>query len=130
MKLPGLHARAALAAFALQAGCTHRPATPAGNPGTSQTADVPMLERSEPAAGSTVQGPLNELMLHFNRPARLGEVTITGPDGTMPMMIMPVGEVEQYALPLSGLGPGAYSVAWRATASGREQQGRFGFTVR
>ena len=130
MKLSGLHALAALAAFALLAGCTNRPAAPTGHPGTPQTADVARRERFEPAAGSTVKGPLNQLMLHFNRPARLEEVTISGPDGTMPMMVTPVGEVEHYALPLSGLGPGAYSVAWRATASGREQQGRFGFTVR
>ena len=130
MNLFGLHALAALAAFALPAGCTNRPAAPPGHPGAPPTPDVPRLERSEPAAGSTVKGPLNQLMLHFNRPARLEEVTITGPDGSMPMMITPVGEIEHYALPLSGLGRGAYSVAWRATASGREQQGRFGFTVR
>ena len=69
-------------------------------------------------------------MLHFNPPARLDEVTVTGPGGTMPMMITPVGEVQHYALPLSGLGPGAYTAAWRATAQGREHRGSFGFTVR
>lgn len=57
-------------------------------------------------------------------------MTVTGPEGAMPMMVTAVGEVEHYSLPLSSDAPGAYTVAWRATAKGREYQGRFGFTVR
>jgi methionine-rich copper-binding protein CopC len=46
------------------------------------------------------------------------------------MMVTAVGEVEHYALPLSGLGAGSYTVDWRAAAAGQEHQGRFSFTVR
>lgn len=88
------------------------------------------LAWSKPAAGSVVNSPVNELVLHFSAPARLLEVTVTGPDGTMPMMVTAVGEVEHYSLPLSGLGPGRYDVAWRASAGGTEQKGAFGFEVR
>ena len=89
-----------------------------------------ILEMSIPAAGSTVQGPVDELILHFNPPARLDEVTVTGPEGAMPMMVTSVGEVQDYSLPLPALGAGAYSVAWRATAQGHAYQGSFAFTVR
>lgn len=131
MGLTGRHALALLAAFALPSGCANEPVpgpgvAPAAVPATSGS----ILEMSIPAAGSTVQPPVNELMLHFNPPARLEEVTVSGPQGTMPMMITPVGEVQHYSLPLSGLGPGPYTVAWRATAGGRTNQGSFGFTVR
>jgi methionine-rich copper-binding protein CopC len=47
----------------------------------------------------------------------------------MPMMITAVGEVDHYVLPLSELGNGAYTVAWRATSSGLEYQGTFSFRV-
>lgn len=89
-----------------------------------------ILAWSRPAAGSTVSAPVNELVLHFSPPARLGEVTVTGPEGAMPMMVTAVGEVEHYSLPLSGLGPGRYAVDWRAQAGGTEKQGRFAFAVR
>lgn len=74
--------------------------------------------------------PVNELVLHFLPPALLGEVTVTGLQGMMPMMVTAVGEVEHYALPLSANAPGAYTVAWCATRQGRDYQGSFGFTVR
>lgn len=96
--------------------------------GAANTGSI--LAWSRPAAGSTASAPVDELVLHFTPPARLGEVTITGPDGAMPMMVTAVGEVEHYSLPLSADAPGAYTVAWRATAKGREFQGRFGFTLR
>lgn len=88
-----------------------------------------ILAWSRPAAGSTVSSP-SELVFHFSPPARLGEVSVTGPDGAMPIMVTAVGEVEHYELPLSADTPGAYEVAWRATRQGREYQGSFGFTVR
>lgn len=88
-----------------------------------------ILAASMPAAGAKVRGPVNELVLNFAPPARLDEVTVTGPDGTMPMMITAVGETAHYSIPLSGLGAGAYTVAWRATAAGQQHQGSFNFTV-
>lgn len=89
-----------------------------------------ILAWSRPAAGSTVSTPVNELVLHFTPPARLGEVTVTGPRGAMPMMVTAVGEVDHYSLPLSGVGPGRYTVDWRATARGVDHRGSFGFEVR
>ena len=89
-----------------------------------------ILGWSKPAAGSTSRSPLHEIVLHFSKPARLLEVTITGPDGTMPMMVSAAGEVEHYSLPLSGLGPGRYDLIWRAGTGGIEHSGRFGFEVK
>ena len=89
-----------------------------------------ILTGSTPVAGSTVAGPVDQLVLRFSPPARLNEVTVSGPDGMMPMMVTAVGEVPSYTLPLSGLGAGSYTVNWRATVKGRAHQGSFGFTVR
>ena len=83
-----------------------------------------------PADGSTVAAPVNELKLRFNPPARLDEVTINGPDGAMATMVHSVGEVADYSVPVSGLGPGAYSVHWNANAQGRAYEGSFAFTVK
>lgn len=128
MKLRALQT-SALVAAALAGACTPpQPAPPDVTSGAS--AEQSILVSSTPAAGSTVSGAVNELMLHFSPPARLMEVTVTGPDGAMPMMVTPVGEVEHYSLPLSGLGEGSYTVDWRATASGQQHAGSFGFSVR
>lgn len=89
-----------------------------------------ILVGSTPAADSTVSSPVNQLRLRFNPPARLKEVTVIGPDGMMPMMVDSVGEVADYSLPLSGLGPGNYVVNWKATAAGRAYDGSFAFTVK
>lgn len=88
-----------------------------------------ILAWSRPAAGSTVSSP-SELVFHFSPPARLSEVTVTGPDAAMPMMVNAVGEVEHYSLPLSDLGSGRYTVDWRASARGVDHRGSFGFEVR
>ena len=104
------------------------PAVPAA-PAAPQAAQS-ILAGSTPAAGSSVSGPVDNLVLRFTPSARLGEVIVTGPDGTMPMMVDAVGELATFTVPTSGLGPGAYRVDWRATAAGREQRGSFAFTVR
>lgn len=102
------------------------PRKQAGTP----TAATPLLASSVPGNGETVRAPLNRLELHFSPPARLMEVTLSGPGGLMPMMVTPVGETAHYSLPVSGLGPGSYTVDWRALAGSREQRGSFAFTVR
>lgn len=89
-----------------------------------------ILESSRPAAVSSVAGPVNELVLHFDPPARLLEVTVAGRRGTMPMMVHAVGEAANYSLPLSELGPGSYRVDWRASVLDREYRGTFQFIVR
>ena len=112
----------------------HAPAVPAEESDSEgerpAAAAAASLAWSRPAAGSTMSAPVKELLFHVSRPARLGEVTVTGPDGAMPMMVTAVGEVEHYSLPLSADTPGSYTVAWRATRHGREYQGSFDFTVR
>lgn len=115
----------ALAASAL-AACAAQPVT---GPAPATTASS-ILQRSTPAAGAVVAAPVNTLILEFNPPALLNEVTVSGPDGTMPMMLSPVGEQPRYSLPLSGLGPGAYHVNWRASAGGQDYRGDFAFTVK
>ena len=104
-------------------------AATAEKPAGSSTVDS-ILAWSRPAAGATVSGPVDELVFHFSPSARLGEVTVAGPEGAMPMMVAAVGEVEHYSLPLSGLGPGRYTVDWKATARGVDHRGSFGFEVR
>lgn len=116
---------------ALLGGCAAQPAASnATPPRQQQDQQTSILAGSTPAAGSTVAAPVNELKLRFDPPARLDEVTVTGPDGTMPMMVHAVGETADYSLPLSGLGPGGYTVNWKATSGGRAYQGSFAFTVR
>lgn len=89
-----------------------------------------ILTSSDPAANSTVRAPVDALRLHFNPPARLHELSVDGPDGAMPTMVHAVGEASDYSIPLSDLGPGAYTVSWRATAQQRDYRGTFAFTVR
>jgi methionine-rich copper-binding protein CopC len=101
--------------------------SPASQPARQTSGSI--LISSSPAAGSTVS-ELDELILRFDPAARLDEVTVTGPSGTMPMMVHAIGEVAEYSLPLSGLQPGSHTVNWRATAQGREYRGSYQFTVR
>lgn len=127
MRLSRMHAPALFAALAALTACTPAPvAGPAGGAQTGQS----ILAWSWPAVGSTVSAPVNQLMLQFSPPARLMELTVTGPEGMMPMMVTAVGEVERYSLPLSGLGPGSYTVDWRASVAAQQHRGRFSFAVR
>jgi len=122
---------AGLAALFLLAACAPAQGdVPAASAQSGSAAAQSILAGSTPATGSTVSGPANSLVLRFSPPARLDEVVVTGPDGAMPMMISPVGETDRYELPLSGLGPGTYTIAWRASLEGREHRGSFSFNVR
>lgn len=104
-------------------------ADPAGSQPASATGGS-ILAWSRPDGGATITAAVNELVFHFSPAASLGEVTITGPDGTMPIMVNAIGEIEHYSLPISADQPGSYTVTWRATAGGREYRDRFDFTVR
>ena len=103
--------------------CAAQPATPT----VARAATI--LERSTPSEASSVVGPVNQLQLHFARPARLLEVTVDGPDGLSPMMITAVGETSDYTIPLPGLGTGTYRVGWKASAAGAPYSGTISFTV-
>ena len=113
---------------ALTSGCSPQPQSASSSAATPRQDSI--LIGSNPAGGSTVTGPVDNLELHFKPRARLDEVTVSGPDGTMPAMVHAVGEVPDYSIPLSDLGPGSYSVSWKATSRGRSHQGSFTFTVK
>lgn len=100
------------------------------NVAQSQSSEANILARSTPADGSTVAGPVNNLQLVFEKPARLLEVTVDGPDGLSPMMINAVGEVTDYSVPLPGLTGGSYRVNWRASAAGQTYNGTVAFKIR
>jgi methionine-rich copper-binding protein CopC len=117
-----------MAGGALLCGCAAQDSAPPSSAAPQAVQSI--LASSSPTAGSTVRAPVEELQLHFSPPARLDEVTVTGPGGTMPTMIHAVGEVADYSIPLSGLGPGVYTVNWRATSRGNEYRGSFGFTAK
>lgn len=89
-----------------------------------------ILSNTTPAADSMVAAPVNELVFDFDPPARLGEVTVIGPEGLMPMMVTAVGEAQRYSIPVHGLGPGGYTVRWTATIAGQDYEGSFRFTAR
>lgn len=118
---------AGIAALGLGA-CAAQPAAAPAAPAAAPAGSI--LQSSNPAPGATVQGPLNSLVLHFQPPARLDELLVAGPDGTMPMMISAAGEQAHYTIPLPALGPGVYNVSWRATSAGQQQRGNFAFTVK
>lgn len=127
MKAP-IRAASVIAATLLCAlGCSRQPMSPTG---AVVPADNSILDRSNPAGGSTVQGPVDNLELHFKLPARLDEVTLRGPEGVMPTMVHAVGEVTNYSIPLPDLGPGSYTVNWRAFARAQEHRGSFEFTIK
>jgi methionine-rich copper-binding protein CopC len=121
---------ALIAGAALVASCTQTTAGPTAEPASAPPSESSILASSSPAAGSTVSGPVNNLELRFSPPARLTDVTISGPDGVMPAKVTAVGEVAHYSIPLAGLEPGSYTVNWKASAQGRPHQGNFQFTVR
>jgi methionine-rich copper-binding protein CopC len=95
-----------------------------------QTAASLHIVSSSPKSGATVDGPVDELRLRFSKPARLLEVTISGPDGDMPTMVDSAEETYVYSIPLPDLGTGKYEVRWRASAAGVESSGRLTFSVR
>ena len=110
---------AVLASAALFLGCT---------PDAARQSSI--LKTSYPANGATIATDVQELRLHFSPPARLIEVNVEGPSGSMPMMISPAGEAADYSLPLSGVGPGQYTVSWRATVGDAERSGTLTFRVK
>ncbi len=127
MKPSALYPSLLTITFSVASGCAPaQPAPPAASAGAEQS----ILVRSNPGAGTTAEAPVNKLELWFDPPARLSEVTVSGPEGLMPMMVSPVGEAAYYSLPISATAAGEYTVAWRASAGGRAHQGSFRFTLR
>lgn len=118
-----------LAALMLVPACSAvRPVTATNKETTGQHS---LLTTSTPANGTIVRGPVDKLQLHFSRPARVREVTVTGSDGSkMPTMVNAVGEVTDYSLPLDGVIVGRYIVDWKASSAGIDYGGSIHFDVK
>ncbi len=93
------------------------------------------LERATPAPGSRVDRLPHEIRLTFSEAAELAmsSITLTGPDGRP----VPLGALisddrgTTIAARIAGtLGPGTYTVIWRAaSADGHPVRGRYAFTL-
>jgi len=90
-----------------------------------------LLEASIPADGARLTASPENLVLSFRTPVRLQEVTVLGSDGqTVPMMITAAGLSRSFSIPMPDLGPGSYSVRWRALDErGSSQEGNLGFVI-
>jgi methionine-rich copper-binding protein CopC len=107
--------------------CQQRPApeTTYGRAGKGAT-----IISSTPSDGAAVSRDLEHLELRYSQPVRLTEVVLLGPSGTMPMMVTAAGEQTSYAIPLSGLEPGAHQLKWSATHGDEALNGIVRFRVR
>jgi len=105
--------------------CT-APDRPATVEGAGDLASI--LASSTPAAGSTVP-EVGALTLAFDPPARLDELLVDGPSGTIATMVHAVGERREHRVPIDASAPGTYVVRWRARVGASDHRGRFSFVV-
>ncbi len=89
-----------------------------------------LLTRSTPAHGQILRRSPGELSLTFREPVRLAEVTISGDDQLIPIMLAPAGAQKRFRIPLPELDRGSYTVAWRAGVGAESRQGSFRFQIR
>jgi copper transport protein len=91
------------------------------------------LQSSAPAAGSTSDGPVDEVALTFTLPVTsLGDgIVIAGPAGTVTADVATAeGGLVLVATPAEPLAAGDYTVRWTAAAQdGHPLEGTFGFAV-
>lgn len=91
------------------------------------------LESTAPAAGSTSDGPVDEVALRFTLPVTsLGDgIVVDGPAGTVVADVASAeGGLVLVATPAEPLAAGDYTVTWTAAAQdGHPLEGSFGFTV-
>jgi copper resistance protein C len=94
------------------------------------------LEKATPAAGATVASP-SEIRLTFSEAVepRFSGVTLTGPGGAKAPLGAPKVEGNDQRVLIApiakALGPGAYTVHWRAVSvDTHHTQGTFQFTVK
>jgi copper transport protein len=91
------------------------------------------IESTAPAAGSTSDGPVDEVTLRFTLPVTvLGDgIVVDGPAGPVAADVAPAeGGLVLVATPAEPLTAGEYTVAWTAAAQdGHPLEGTFGFTV-
>lgn len=121
---------------------TLKPATPATEPATpaaespivlaQATTGMTKLKSSTPADGSEVSGSPKEVTLVFPHPMILTDLTVSpvGAKGK-PAKVKPGEPKESVTVPIDPVGPGKYSVAWRAKgADGHQMRGTFRFSVK
>lgn len=103
----------------------------------SLTAAHAALERSEPAAGATLESPPDEIRIWFTEPleqAYTGADLLTATGEAVPDVVATISPDNPRLLVVglpADVAPGAYTVAWRtlSSADGHTLDGYFGFQV-
>ena len=88
------------------------------------------LSKSVPADGDEITSPA-EIVLEFSEEVHVTAVSLTSGETEHATGEIPEGPSTAFAIPLEGpLGPGEYSVTWRAVSSDSHiVSGDFGFVV-
>lgn len=90
------------------------------------------LAESVPADTDTLDRAPTEIVLVFSDPVRLTALALEQADGTQHALApLPKAPSERFAVPApEPLGPGAYTVTWRALAADTHvMSGEFGFSI-
>ena len=90
------------------------------------------LEKSTPAENSVMATAPSQLALHFSEATRLTAVSIQkdGDKESMHVSALPAQASEDMSVPLEPLGPGKYTVSWRAIGDDNHvMSGTLHFTV-
>lgn len=90
------------------------------------------MEKSTPADNSVVASPPSKLELHFSEATRLTAVSIQkdGDKESTHISALPAQPAEDVNVPLDPLGPGKYTVSWRAVGDDNHvMSGTLHFTV-
>ncbi len=92
------------------------------------------LERTVPAANSTIGAPPAEIQAWFTQKPdpKVSRLTLEGPAGPVTLGAVHVGDDKSLTAKVEGsLANGAYQVTWQAAGDdGHVQKGTFGFTLR
>ena len=90
------------------------------------------LEKSTPTDNSVVATAPSQLALHFSEATRLTAVSVQkdGDKESMHVSALPAQASEDVSVPLEPLGPGKYTVSWRAVGDDSHvMSGRLHFSV-
>jgi hypothetical protein len=91
------------------------------------------LESSMPADGAVLTSAPKEVMLHFSEATRLTALTIQkdGDKDAKSIATLPKDPTAAATVPLDVLGPGKYTVSWRALGDDSHvMNGKLSFTVK
>lgn len=95
-----------------------------------------VLQASDPAAGSALEAPPTQILLHFNEAVEpaFTAVKVVGPGGTevaTGKASVDKADGKTVVLPLPRLPPGTYKARWSTTGrDGHRMKGEVGFTVK